>query len=153
MPRRRFRRTATPDPAGDPIYWDASAVLSVLMADAHSPKASAAARSSALHLLSTLACAEALAVVARLEREGTLPALLANDARDLVVNGPWRRLSLQPDWKSLEAMSTGWPLRGADLWHLAAADTLRRELPELRMITFDVRLSIASQGIGLRVIS
>jgi hypothetical protein len=46
-----------------------------------------------------------------------------------------------------------WPLRGADLWHLATADTLRRELPDLKVITFDSRLAVASQGIGLDVIS
>ena len=153
MPRRPCRRSATPDSAGGPIYWDASAVLSVLVADVHSTKASAAARSSGVHLLSTLASAEAFAIVARLEREGSLRTVLANDARDLIVNGPWRRLALQPDWKSIQSLSPRWPLRGANLWHLALADTLRRDLPELKVISFDARLSVASQGIGLQVIS
>jgi hypothetical protein len=141
------------DPAGQPVYWDSSAVLSVLIADVHSPKASATARRKGTHLLSTLGYAEAFAVIARLEREGTLPTVLAEAARDVVVNGPWRRLALQPDWKAIEGLATRWPVRGADLWHLAAAETLRRELPELRMITFEDRLGLASKGIGLPVIS
>lgn len=147
----RCRRIATPDPQA--VYWDASAVLSVVIADVHSTRASTAARSNDAHLLSTLAFAEAFAIVARLEREGSLPTALADAARDVVVNGPWRRLSLQPDWTSLEMLAARWPLRGADLWHLATADTLRRELPNLKVITFDSRLAVASQGIGLDVIS
>jgi hypothetical protein len=127
--------------------------LSVLFADVHSPKAVATARSKGTHLLSTLGYAEALAVIARLERDGALPAVLADASKDVVVNGPWRRLYLQPDLKAIETLASRWPVRGADLWHLAAAETLRRELPELRMITFDARLGLASQGIGMRVIS
>lgn len=125
----------------------------MLIADVHSPVASTTARSSGVHLLSTLGYAEALAVVTTLERDGSLPPTLATNAKDVIVNGPWRRLALQPDWKSIGVLSTRWPLRGADLWHLASAETLRRELPELKVITFDMRLSVAAQGIGLPVIS
>ncbi len=142
-----------PDSDGEPVYWDASAVLSVLIADVHSAKATATARSAGTHLLSTLGYAEAFAVIARLERDGELPAVLAEAATEVIVNGPWRRLSLQPDWKAIERLASRWPVRGADLWHLATAETLRRELPELKMITFDARLGLASQGIGLPVIS
>jgi predicted nucleic acid-binding protein len=142
-----------PDPDGQPVYWDASAVLSVLIADVHSAKATATARSAGTHLLSTLGYAEAFAVIARLERDGALPTVLADAASEVIVNGPWRRLSLQPDWKAIEGLASRWPVRGADLWHLATAETLRRELPELKMITFDARLGSASQGIGLPVIS
>lgn len=143
--------TATPDP--QPVYWDASAVLSVLIADVHSAKATSAARSNDAHLLSTLAFAETFAVMARLERDGNLPKALADAARDLVVNGPWRRLALQPDWQAIETHAARLPLRGADLWHLATADTLRRELPDLKVITFDTRLAVASQAIGFDVIT
>jgi predicted nucleic acid-binding protein len=153
MPRRPCRKIATAEADGEAIYWDASAVLSVLIADLHSSTAVSAARRSGTHLLSTLACAESFAVVARLEREGSLPTALADAARDVIVNGPWRRLSLQPDWKSIEALASRWPVRGPDLWHLATAETLQRELPELKMITFDARLAVASGGIGLDVIS
>ena len=141
------------DAGGDPVYWDASAVLSVLIADVHSAKATATAKSAGTHLLSSLGYAEAFAVIARLEREGSLTAVLAESAREVIVNGPWRRLALQPDWQLIEGFAPRWPVRGADLWHLATAETLRRQLPELRMITFDTRLVLASNGIGLPVIT
>lgn len=119
----------------------------------HSAKATVAARRNDAHLLSTLAFAETFAVLAHLQRDGDLPKALADAARDLVVNGPWRRLALQPDWRSIEAHAFRWPVRGADLWHLATADTLRRELPELKLVTFDARLAMAAQGIGFDVVT
>jgi predicted nucleic acid-binding protein len=138
-----------PDPATPVIYWDASAVLSVLIRDSHSVRASAVARRAVTHLMSTLAYAEVAAVVARLERNRELPTVLAATSRDLLRDGPWRRLVLQPDWTSIEDLASRWPLRGADLWHLATALTLARELPEVRVLTFDSRLAAASVGLGL----
>ena len=143
----------TPDRTDPVVYWDASAVLSVLIADGHSARATAAARRPGTHLISTLCSAEVSAVLARLERDRTLPTVLADAARELVRNGPWRRLTLQPDWASIDDLATRWPLRGADLWHLATAVTLSRELPELRLITFDSRLTLASSGAGLALLS
>lgn len=142
-----------PEQAGLVIYWDASAILSVLIRDAHSARATGAARRRVTHLVSTLGYAEVLAVIARLERERELPTVLADSARDVVRNGPWRRLALQPDWASIDDLAARWPLRGADLWHLATATTLNRELPEMRMITFDSRLLAAASGLGLALLS
>jgi hypothetical protein len=42
------------------------------------------------------------------------------------------------------------PLRGAGLWHLATAETLPSDLPELTLLTFDARLAAAAEGEGLR---
>ncbi|MGH7686044.1 MAG: type II toxin-antitoxin system VapC family toxin [Candidatus Dormibacteria bacterium] len=138
-----------PEAASPVVYWDASAVLSVLIHDAHSARASAVARRAVTHLISTLAYAEVSAVIARVERNRDLPTALADAARELVHNGPWRRLVLQPDWASIDDLASSWPLRGADLWHLATAMTLRRELPEVRMATFDSRLAAAAADLGL----
>ena len=138
-----------PDRTDPVLYWDSSAVLSVLISDLHSTEATEAARRTGTHLLSTLAFAEVFAVLARFERDGSLPTVLADAAHELVKNGPWRRLTLQPDWASIHDLAVRWPLRGADLWHLATAVTLSRELPELRLITFDARLIAASGGLDL----
>ncbi|HZB97495.1 MAG TPA: type II toxin-antitoxin system VapC family toxin [Candidatus Sulfotelmatobacter sp.] len=138
-----------PEPARPVIYWDASAVLSVLIRDAHSTSASAMARRALTHLISTLAYAEVIAVIARLERNRDVATLLADAARELLRDGPWRRLVLQPDWAEIDELASNWPLRGADLWHLATAMTLRRELPEVRMATFDSRLGAAAGELGL----
>jgi predicted nucleic acid-binding protein len=43
-------------------------------------------------------------------------------------------------------LASNWSLRGADLWHLAAAKTLQCELPELLLLTFDQRLYHAAAG-------
>lgn len=130
------------------IYWDTSAVLSVLFRDAHSAPATEAARRGVSHLVSTLAYAEVMAVISRLERRRGLPAVLADASREMLRDGPWRRLLLQPDWASIDDLASRWPLRGADLWHLATAVTLSRELPELRVLTFDGRLAAASADLG-----
>jgi predicted nucleic acid-binding protein len=140
-----------PESAGVVIYWDASAILSVLIQDDHSKQATAAARRRVNHLVSTLSYAEVMAVISRLQRERELPTVLAQAAREQVQFGPWRRLALQPDWTTIDELATRWPLRGADLWHLATALTLMRELHELQMITFDSRLAAASQGLGIAV--
>jgi len=49
----------------------------------------------------------------------------------------------------VEKLSKKWPLRGADLWHLAAAKALQREFSELYVLTFDKRLGKAAKGEGL----
>jgi predicted nucleic acid-binding protein len=149
MRSERCKTTAVPEATAPVIYWDASAVLSVLIRDAHSARASAVARRAVTHLMSTLAYAEVVAVIARLERDRDLPAVLADASRELLRDGPWRRLLLQPDWVNIDDLASRCPLRGTDLWHLATALTLTRELPEVRVLTFDNRLAAASAGVGL----
>lgn len=149
MPSELCKTTAVPEDDSPVVYWDASAVLSALIHDANSARASALARRAVTHLLSTLAHAEVTAVIARLERTGELATTVAGASRELLRDGPWRRLLLQPDRSSIDELATRWPLRGADLWHLAAAVTLTRELPEARLFTFDARLDAAAHGLGL----
>jgi len=132
------------------LYWDASAVLSLLFDDCHN----AAAlewwhRQGSVHLLSTLAYVETSAVIARLVREKALPDLLAREAQQHLAAWPWRRTTAQPLWETVGPLGTRWPLRGADLWHLACAVTLRRQLPELQLLTFDSKLLEAARGEGL----
>lgn len=131
------------------LYWDASAVISVLFRDEHSDTAWTLARQDGVHILSTLAAAEVHAVIARIERERILADVLVQAARQAFASGPWRRLNMQPTWELFEQYAARWPLRGADLWHLALAKTLQLELPEVRLLTFDRRLAIAAVGEGL----
>jgi uncharacterized protein len=131
------------------VYWDSSAVLSALFQDGHSEEASRSARGSAVHFLSTLAWAEVHAVIARIERERALAKVLVAAAREALEEGPWRRLNAAPDWKVVRDLSSKWPLRGADLWHLAVAKGLQTEIPELTIMSFDARLAAAAKGEGL----
>ncbi|MBI4367749.1 MAG: type II toxin-antitoxin system VapC family toxin [Deltaproteobacteria bacterium] len=124
------------------IYWDASAVLSLLIADVHTPRARAALSPRHAHYLSTLAIAEVVAVLAR---EGSAEARLRRQMfwRD-VTEGFWYQYHIAPPVSCLAELSDRHRLRGADLWHLASALTLRDELPGLRLLTFDLQLARAA---------
>jgi predicted nucleic acid-binding protein len=121
----------------------------VLFSDEHSAEASRRARSAGTHLMSSLAWSETLAVIARIERERFLGATLVEASRDMLNDGPWRQINVTPTWSIVEGLARTWPLRGADLWHLAAAKTLHAELPELTIVTFDERLAAAARSEGL----
>lgn len=131
------------------IYWDASAIISVLFRDSHSDSVRTLAEEEGFHLISTLAYAETCSVIARLQRERVLADVLIQAAFDTLRDGPWRYLTFLPDWKMVRSLSTKWPLRGADLWHLATAKGLQNQLPELYLLTFDTRLQEAAKGEAL----
>jgi len=131
------------------LYWDASAILSVLFKDRHSTIAQRWANQEGLHLVSSLAYAETCAVIARLQRERILTDVLVQAALEVLREGPWNYLNILPEWKTIQPLSVKWSLRGANLWHLAAAKCLQRQLPELSLLTFDTRLKAAAQGEGL----
>lgn len=131
------------------IYWDASAVVSALFRDAHSDEAWRWSRTPGVHLLSTLALAETQAVIARLRRERVLADVLIDAAVAALEKGPWYLLHIAPAPALIRPLAHKWPLRGADLWHLATAKTVQEQLPELRLLTFDSRLQAAAAGEGL----
>jgi predicted nucleic acid-binding protein len=93
-----------------------------------------------------LTWAEVHAVIARAERERALAPVLAAAARETVARGLWRRVNASPAWRLVQDLSIRWPLRGADLWHLATAKTLQIELPELTFLSFDTQLDAAARG-------
>ena len=133
------------------IYWDASAVLSALFEDQHSQQAQLWAQEDAVHLVSTLAYTEACAVIGRIQREGLLAKVLIAAALETLEQGPWRHLNMQPEWAQVRPLAAKWRLRGADLWHLATAKRLHEQLPELCLLTFDVRLMEATKGENIAV--
>lgn len=137
------------EPEQPVVYWDASALVSALILDAHSERAVTTAQRPLTHLLSTLAYAEVVAAVARAELQGGLDAQRAKAVRQQLRHGPWRRLMLQPDWVAIDELAARSPLRGADLWHLASVSTLTRQLPEVRLLSFDARLAGAAAAVGL----
>jgi len=134
---------------GRVVYWDTSAILSVLFQDDHSEAALRCVRAASTHLLSSLAWAESHAVIARIERDRVASHVLTVAAREVLATGPWRRVNTAPEWGSIESLSRAWPLRGADLWHLAAAKNLQVDLPELTLLSYDARLAAAAAGEGL----
>jgi predicted nucleic acid-binding protein len=132
------------------VYWDASALLSALFQDAHSHEARKYADAEGLHLISSLGFAETLAVIARLSRDGHLNNAQIKSSLRMLDAGKWRKANIWPRWEQLKSLSNKWPLRGADLWHLATAKALQATIPELILLSFDVRLDAAARGEGLR---
>ncbi len=128
------------------IYWDSSALLSYLFKDSYSEIATAKARQKGVHLVTTLTIAEVYTVISRIKREQLLPELMIDSLFDMLEYGPWSRLNIVPDTMSMRELARRWPLRGAGLWHLAAAKTLQKEFPELTILTFDRELARASKG-------
>jgi len=130
-------------------YWDTSAILSALFSDTHSVRATSHARGDGFHFVTSLGWAEAHAVMSRIEREGALSRTLVDAARGTLEAGPWRRINAAPSWNALRSLARKWPLRGADLWHLATAKELQADIPELALLSFDARLTAAAKGEGL----
>jgi predicted nucleic acid-binding protein len=128
------------------LYWDASAIVSTLFKDVHSEQAWAMSRRDGVHLLSSLALAETHAVINRLARERLLADVLIKAAVEALAAGPWRYINLSPGLEEIARLGARWPMRGADLWHLALAVSLKQHLPELSLFTFDARLQAAAQG-------
>jgi len=138
-----------PPEAESVFYWDTSAILSSLFTDRHSAKAKDWIEKAGFHLISSLAYTETCAVIGRLKGEGHVTDTLIRAAFDMLNQGPWRFTTAWPDWKTVQSLSMKWPLRGADLWHLATAVSLRSRLPELLILTFDRKLQAAVNGEGL----
>jgi len=131
------------------LYWDASAILSLLLEDRHSAKARSSSAEPGPHLLSSLAFTEVCAVMARLERERRLtPDDRRSTLRSLRAQ-PWSALHLEPDRALAADLAARHPLRGADLWHLATALTLAGRLPGVVLVTFDARLAEAARDEGV----
>lgn len=133
------------------LYWDSSALLSALLQERHSEDAIARSRQTGLHILSSLTWAEVNAGLARMQRERFLANVLVDAAREALSFGPWWNVTTSPEWAKVRALSSKWPLRGADLWHLALAMSLREDLPGLRLLTYDEQLLVAARGEGLAV--
>lgn len=137
--------------ASDPsvVYWDASAIVSALFKDSHSPMALKWTEIEGVHLMSTLSWAEVCAVISRMKAEDIISKKSERDVFNALYQGPWRRMSGVPAWDTTRDLCGKWSLRGADLWHLAAAKTLQNDLPELMLLTFDAKLKRAARGEGL----
>jgi len=133
------------------IYWDASAVLSSLIKDSHSDGALKWTKKEGLHLLSSLAYAEVISVLDRMERERVLTGVLGQSALQALLEGPWRYLNSCPAREHMDSLRGKYPLKGADFWHLALALTLKNDIPELMILTFDNKLREGAEmeGLGL----
>ncbi|MCL6613892.1 MAG: type II toxin-antitoxin system VapC family toxin [Firmicutes bacterium] len=128
------------------IYWDASAVLSFLTMDEYHETAKEFYEQGGVHLLSSLSYTEVFAVLARLKRQGLLNDGQFDRTCRFLNAHPWRFATINPEREEIRRLAVRWPLRGADLWHLSFALALKREFPELILLTFDQKLRTAAEG-------
>ncbi len=134
------------------VYWDASALVSMVFEDGRSAEARRVAGDrTASQFVSSLALAEVHAVLGRLLREGIVKPEQLRVAHARLVDGPWRMTKVHPDADRLGDLALRHPLRGADLWHLGAALALAELLPGLRLLTFDERLVAAATAEGIEL--
>jgi predicted nucleic acid-binding protein len=84
-----------------------------------------------------------------MERERILTGVLAQSALEGLAEGPWRFLNVCPSREQMDSLRGRYSLRGADFWHLALAMTLRKDLPELVILTFDQKLREGAEREGL----
>lgn len=133
------------------IYWDASALLAYLFKNRYSKKVKESSKKKGVHLVTTPAMAEAYTVISRLKREKVLKPEAIEHICNRLEKGPWSKLNIVPDSRALKRLALKWPLKGPVLWHLATAVTLKREFPELMILTFDRELIKASGGENLKV--
>jgi uncharacterized protein len=131
------------------IYWDTSALLSVFLEDVHSQDAKFWLDQTATNLLSSLAIAEFYACISRLVWEGHIDERQATAISSALDKGPWHTVLTGLDKKLVQAISARCKLRGADLWHLSLAASLRAHLPEIALLTFDTALKLAATSEGL----
>ncbi len=125
------------------LYWDTSAVISLLAEDIHTVKAMSVLRQSSVRLLSSLTIAETFAVLSR-SGDGAIASKKHTLLKD-ISSGLWHLAHLVPHRETLASLSNVHSLRGADLWHLGLVADLKSEIGELRMITFDRNLAEAAR--------
>lgn len=129
------------------LYWDASAVLSLLLPDTHTETARAHASTERAHIVSSLTNAQVYAVLSKLERIRAIDSERAASARQRFFRGLWSSVSVDPSRALVQRLAQRWKLKGADLWHLGAATALRVESP-LELLSFNRMLVEAARGEG-----
>ena len=135
-------------------YLDTSALVKLLVAETGSDDMAMAVEiSDRLHTC-RIAYPEARAAIAAMERASRLDRAGVRTAR-FVLEWVWARVSVQEVTATLATaagdLAEQWSLRGFDAVHLAAALDVATD--DLIMATWDLRLSRAAQGAGLRVLS
>lgn len=130
------------------VYWDASAVLSLLFPDGHSSSARTYAARNVEHILSSLALAEVFAALERARRSRAYGDAVIAESKRRLERGRWRYVLVSPGRADLQEFAPKYALRDGDLWHLALAKMLKAERPELRLLSFDARLVEAARSEG-----
>jgi len=137
-------------------FWDASAIVPLLMTEASTRHLQALAAKDPSMLVWWGTEVECASAIARLEREGALdgPAVIRAFERLKQVAGGWHEVD--PSDAVREAavrFMRVHPLRAADSLQLAAAFVAAERRPaSLEMITLDERLAVAARKEGFAMV-
>ena len=132
------------------LYLDTSALVKLYVREEGYDLVREAVRGAGRVTTSTVAYAEAMAVLARKERESDLDEEGYRRAVE-ALDGEWRGFVRQAvsDRVAYRAgeMAQRYALRGFDAVHLASAARLRERFRDLRFLAFDDRLEDAARRV------
>lgn len=136
-------------------FWDASAVVPLLMTEATTKTLQALAASDPAMLVWWATEVECASAIARLEREGALGAAAAIEAFDRLkrLAGGWHEVDPSDGIREAAIRFLRvHPLRAADALQLAAAFVAAERRPSsLELVTLDDRLAAAARKEGFAI--
>ena len=137
-------------------FWDASAIVPLLMAESSTKPLQALAAGDPAMLVWWATAVECASAIARLERDGGLDQSLATQAFDRLKHLASAWHEVDPSDSVREAavrFLRVHPLRAADALQLAAAFVAAERRPSsLEVVTLDDRLAIAARKEGFALI-
>ena len=136
-------------------FWDASAIVPLVVAEASTSQIQALAARDPAMLVWWATNVECASAIARLERDGALDEAAAAQAFDLLrqLAGGWHEVDpSDPIRETAVRLLRVHPLRAADALQLAAAVVAAERRPEsLEVVTLDDRLASAARKEGFAV--
>jgi uncharacterized protein len=137
-------------------FWDASAIVPLLMAEAKTKTLRAHAAADPMMLVWWASEVECASAIARLERDGALEASVAHQAFDRLrrLAQAWHEVDpSDPIRETAVRLLRVHPLRAADALQLAAAVIAAERRPSsLELVTLDDRLAAAARKEGFVVV-
>ncbi len=137
-------------------FWDASAIVPLLLAEPATETVQALARKDPVMLVWWATEVECASALARLERDGALDESAATQAFDRLKHaaGGWHEVDASDAIREAAVRFLRvHPLRAADALQLAAAFiAAERRPPSLELVTLDDRLAVAARKEGFVVL-
>jgi hypothetical protein len=136
-------------------FWDASAIVPLVVAETSTAQIQALAARDPAMLVWWATDVECASAIARLERDGALDDKGAAQAFDRLMQlaGSWHQIEpSDPIRETAVRLLRVHPLRAADALQLAAAIIAAERRPaSLEMVTLDERLALAARKEGFMV--
>ena len=135
-----------------PVYLESSAVLAWLFDEPQGRRVPFIVDEAPVVFFSPLTTTEVTRVLIRAVHAGRLTAADDRRLRALLADAAagWAHIEIDDDmWRRAGETFPAEPLRTLDALHLAAALRVATAVPDLRVITFDRRITAAAAALGL----